>query len=173
MALQIATINDVITKEMLEATKAQLQANLAQKGPSAALPRRAPSNIPAEQLKAINTFMELSYANGDWLGFAQSIDQVAGLGVPISDLTTTRSIVAQCLGVPQDTEAIVPKVCAQINKFPNFGDLYLGFAGLKFAALQIDTAIELLELAALCPQYSKYTYDILKEKFTLFRPQCA
>lgn len=174
MAFNISTINDVIAPEAFEAQKAVIKAQYGQKAPSTTLPRRAPANVPAEQLKMINSLMDTSYDNSDWLVFSQSCQGLDGMGISKSELVTVRSATASALAATEDPHGeIFSMVMQSIAKHPTFGDLYIALAGLKLQAAQIENAVKLIELVELCPRYHKIAYNTMHEKLTLILPECT
>lgn len=175
MAFQLGSIHEVITPEAFEALKSTIELKKNQKAPSTALPRRAPASMPSEQLKLINSLLDTSYENCDWLVYSQSAIGIEGMGISRSELVTVRLAVSTalaCTDEPSQADALAQLVTC-INKHPTFGDLYLGLAGLKLLASQIDAAHQLTEIAQLCPRYHKAGVACMKQKIDLMRPECA
>lgn len=175
MAFQLSSINEVITPEVFESLKATIEAKKNQKAPSAALPRRAPASVPAEQLKLINELLDTSYENSDWLVYAQSSQGLDGMGISRSELLSVRIATSVALSLAEDSQTAdaLAALITWINKHPTFGDLYLGLAGLKLRASQIDAARQLVELAELCPRYHKNGVANMKKKIELLLPECT
>lgn len=176
MALNLTRIEDLISNETISLLRAEIEssgnANLPEDGYP--LP---PSGMDAQALRFSMMLIKIAYDNMSWAEFTKRALELEQTGVVLTELTSIRLAIVTS-GAPPSAEntpleAHLARIVGSIRLYPTLGDLYTALAAFKLGCFQFASSLQLLALAALCPNRNATFYRIIKEKVDKFSEVCT